>query len=135
MMFVLRSSRDDDVDAQDVLDALADETCQVILSELDEPKTAQELVEACDVSESTLYRKLERLKDASLLRSGLEIRADGHHTLRYEIDFDEVAISVDDERTLGLEISQSSPSPEDSPRKPWLGENARLRGSLSQSSD
>lgn len=97
--------RDDGLSADDVLDALGDDSAQRIIAALDEPRTASELSEECDVPLSTTYRKLELLTDASLLDESTEIRRDGQHTTRYALAFDAVTISVTDERELAVEVS------------------------------
>lgn len=106
-MVVLRSTRDDEsADPGAILEALDDETCQSIVAALAEPRTAPELATACDVPTSTLYRKLDLLVDASLVRSAVEIRDDGHHTLRYSRNFESVVVDVDDRHDLAVEITR-----------------------------
>lgn len=93
-------------DLQDVLDALDDEDCRAIVRALDEPMTASEVSEACDIPMSTTYRKLELLSDASLLSEGTELRADGHHATRYEVNFDEVSVTLSEDRELVASIER-----------------------------
>jgi DNA-binding transcriptional ArsR family regulator len=97
---------DEDPDLDTVLGALYDEDCRTIVAELDEPRTASELLERCDVPRSTLYRKLDRLTSATLLYEHTEIRADGSHAGRYEVDFREVVVTCDDDRVLDVEIDR-----------------------------
>ena len=61
-------SSEDTPEVQDVLDALDDPACRAILQETIEPMTANELRGACDIPKSILYRKLELLSSASLVR-------------------------------------------------------------------
>lgn len=91
---------------QSVLDALDDTDCRRIVEHLDEPMTASEVSEACDIPMSTTYRKLDLLTDASLLAEGTEIRPDGHHATRYEVDFDSVVVELDDDRHLDVSVSR-----------------------------
>ena len=53
---------------QDVLDAPDDPKCRAILRETVEPMTANELIDACDIPKSTLYREVELLSFAFLIR-------------------------------------------------------------------
>ena len=100
-------SRDEEPPSpQEVLDALADDAAQRFVSALSEPKTASELSEECDVPLSTTYRKLEKLTNASLLEESTEIRRDGQHTTRYAVAFEEVTVSVDDDRELAVEFTR-----------------------------
>lgn len=92
-------------DLEAVLDALHDEDCRRIVRQLDEPRTAKELIEACEDPSSTMYRKLEQLTDATLLREGVEIRAHGSHASRYEVNFREVVVVREDGK-LTVEIER-----------------------------
>jgi len=104
-----RSSGDpDDVDLDSVLDALNDDDCRRIVKALSEPMTAEELSDATGVPLSTTYRKLDRLTEAGLLEEGVEIRKDGQHVSRYILVFDEVSISLSENRDLEIELSRDS---------------------------
>ncbi|MFO7927860.1 MAG: helix-turn-helix domain-containing protein [Halobacteriota archaeon] len=100
--------RDDAPDLETVLGALHDEDCRAILAQLTEPRTARALLERCDVPRSTLYRKLDQLVEATLVQEGTEIREDGSHANRYELDFEEVVISRNEQVDLELEIKRPS---------------------------
>jgi len=95
-----------------VLDALDDEDCRDIVSVLDEPMTASEISDASDVPMSTTYRKLELLTDSSLLQEGIEVRSDGQHASRYAINFEEVIISLDENREFDVDIAHRARSPD-----------------------
>ncbi|QLD90755.1 helix-turn-helix domain-containing protein [Natronomonas salina] len=97
---------EEDPDLDTVLGALYDEDCRAIVAALDEPRTASELVERCDIPRSTLYRKLDRLTESTLLYEGTEIRQDGSHAGRYEVDFKEVVVTRDGDRVLDVEIER-----------------------------
>ncbi|WP_338739609.1 helix-turn-helix domain-containing protein [Haloplanus salilacus] len=101
-------SGDDSPDLQSVLDALDDADCRTIIRHFDEPMTATEVSEKCDIPMSTTYRKLDLLTDASLLVEGTEIRPGGHHATRYELDFETVSVGVTD--TQELEVSIDRPA-------------------------
>ncbi|MFC7137929.1 helix-turn-helix domain-containing protein [Halobaculum litoreum] len=96
----------DEPDLQPVLDALDDEDCRTIIEHLSEPLTAGEVSEECDIPMSTTYRKLDLLSDAQLLAEGVEVRQDGHHATRYRTDFEDVIVSLTDERTLDVRIDR-----------------------------
>ncbi|MFC7045344.1 helix-turn-helix domain-containing protein [Halobacteriaceae archaeon GCM10025711] len=99
-------AKEDAPDLQDVLDALDDPACRTIISNLEKPMTASEISDTCDIPLSTTYRKLELLSDASLLSEGTEIRPDGQHATRYDIDFDDVVISLDNEQAFEVSITR-----------------------------
>jgi DNA-binding transcriptional ArsR family regulator len=95
---------------QDVLDALDDPGCRAILRETVEPMTANELIDACDIPKSTLYRKLELLSSASLIREQDTINPGGGRLTYYEQAFDNVTISMDDVGTFSVEVDRPSQS-------------------------
>ncbi|MES3517035.1 MAG: helix-turn-helix domain-containing protein [Natronomonas sp.] len=110
---MVRDPLDDDEvdpDLESVLGALYDEDCRTIIESLEEPMTARDLNERCDIPRSTLYRKLDQLSEATLLSEGTEIREDGSHASRYERDFDAVLIAVEEEMNAGGESGESQQS-------------------------
>lgn len=97
---------DDSPDLDTVLGALQDDDCRTILSELTEPRTARELLDRCDIPRSTLYRKLDLLAEATLVREGTEIREDGSHANRYQLNFEEILITRDTNVEVEIEIER-----------------------------
>lgn len=91
---------------QTILDALDDPDCRAILREITEPMTANELKNALDIPKSTLYRKLKLLGDAALVRERIEIHSEGGRTTRYQRDFDDVIIRIEDGDTFDVAISR-----------------------------
>lgn len=91
---------------QEVLDALDDADCRAILRETAEPMTATELIDTCDIPQSTLYRKLELLSGASLVREQDTINPGGGRTTKYERNFDDVTISMDDENDFSVTVER-----------------------------
>lgn len=106
-------------EVQDVLDALEDPDCRRIVRQLDEPRTARELSEECDMALSTTYRKLELLSDASLVDERTKIRPGGHHTTQYALDFDAVRFSLDEVREFEVDISRPARAPEEQLAQLW----------------
>ena len=98
--------REEPPDLETVLDALDDADCRTIIRHLDEPMTASEVAEACDIPMSTTYRKLDLLSEASLLDEGTQVRSDGHHTTQYRLAFEEVSFGLDDARDLTVSIER-----------------------------
>lgn len=84
-----------------VLAALGDPENRTILRVTGEsPRTAAELRVETTIPNSTLYRKLERLVDLSLLESQVRAAGVGPHPTEYRRTFDAVYIdlSEDDDR-------------------------------------
>ncbi|MFB6073203.1 MAG: helix-turn-helix domain-containing protein [Halobacterium sp.] len=89
-------------DAGAVVEAIADPRAREVLAAARQPATAAELADRCGLSSSTLYRKLDELRDAGLLAVQNEIRTDGCHAARFRTAVDETHVSVDDG---GLSVS------------------------------
>ncbi|MFC7140517.1 helix-turn-helix domain-containing protein [Halosimplex aquaticum] len=96
----------DDTSLTDVLDALDDPECRAVLRETAEPMTATELIDACDIPKSTLYRKLDLLGSADLLRERDIITPGGGRTTKYQRDFDNVMISIDQNDCISVTIDR-----------------------------
>lgn len=83
-------------DRETALSVLADETALAVLSALDEPMTASEVTEACDVGTSTAYRKLETLVEAGLCEERITVRSDGCRVSRYRRRVAELRVAPGD---------------------------------------
>ncbi|OVE83303.1 winged helix-turn-helix domain-containing protein [Natronolimnobius baerhuensis] len=92
--------------ATEICAALDDPDCLEIIRTLEEPMTASELVDQCEIPQSTLYRKLELLTEATLLEESTEIRRDGHHASKYTVAFEDITLSLDENRELAVEIDR-----------------------------
>ncbi|AUV84320.1 ArsR family transcriptional regulator (plasmid) [Salinigranum rubrum] len=103
-------SPEDSPELQDVLDALDDPACRAILRETIEPMTANELLDACDIPKSTLYRKLELLSFASLVREQETINPGGGRVTYYERSFEDVTISMDDTGVFTVNVDRTPQS-------------------------
>lgn len=99
-------TEEDEPELTVVLAALHDEDCRSIIKNVEGAMTAQEVSETCDIPLSTTYRKLETMADATLLEELTEIRTDGRHTSRYRLAFEEVVLSVVEDRRLELSIAR-----------------------------
>lgn len=105
-----RTDEDEPV-LQVVLDAFDDPACRTIINHLDEPMTAKELADACDIPLSTMYRKLDLLSEASLVNERTEIRQDGQHTSRYALAVEEVRITLDATNQIDVQIKRAPAGP------------------------
>ncbi|GAA0472703.1 helix-turn-helix domain-containing protein [Halococcus dombrowskii] len=96
-----------------VLRSLDDDHCRAILSLLDSPKSASELRDECELSSSTVYRKLELLRESGLVREYTEVRRDGPNVTLYERDFSEITIGVDDDGGFTMSVTRPETDAED----------------------
>lgn len=81
----------------DVFALLDDEYARSLLAATShEPMTASELSDQCDMSVSTVYRRLDALESCDLVASRVRPDADGDHTREYESQLDRLLVSLDD---------------------------------------
>jgi DNA-binding transcriptional ArsR family regulator len=106
-------SASDSTELEAILDALDDADARAIIQALEEPMTASELSDACDIPLSTTYRKLDLLTDAALLQEGTQIRADGHHATTYEVAFDAVRIHLTEDHELDVQVERREKTPDE----------------------
>jgi len=79
----------------EVLALLEDDYSRSILEAVHaEPRSARDLVEVCDASRATVYRRLDRLDDVGLVDSWLSYDADGHHRTVFEATLDAVTVGL-----------------------------------------
>ncbi|MGM0371758.1 MAG: helix-turn-helix domain-containing protein [Halobacteriota archaeon] len=109
----------DPPDSQAVFDALEDSDCRRIIEHLDDPRTAKELSENCDLPLSTTYRKLDILTEASLLSERTVIQSDGHHTTQYEVAFEQVQIGLDEDHDIEIAIQRQPESTDERLETLW----------------
>lgn len=70
--------------AEELLELLGDEYAACILETVvEQPRTGREIVEATDISKATTYRRLERLENAGLVESTMQLDEDGHHCKQF----------------------------------------------------
>jgi len=112
-------SSESNASAEAICSALDDPDCREIIRTLETPMTAAELTEACDIPQSTLYRKLELLTEATLLEESTEIRRDGHHASKYTVAFDEITLGLDENRELSVDIERPAQTADERLAELW----------------
>lgn len=94
--------------SQNILYIFDDDGCRSILRALREPKTASELVNACEISFSTMYRKLDLLTESALIEEEIVIRTDGQNTTRFVRTFDQLQIQFDADLQMDISVDGNS---------------------------
>jgi DNA-binding transcriptional ArsR family regulator len=86
----------EECDLEDVAALLEDETVRTILTATSvEPMSASSLSERCGVSEPTIYRRLEDLRDCELVEERTEPDLDsGHHTKVYAPRLERLTVTL-----------------------------------------
>jgi DNA-binding transcriptional ArsR family regulator len=86
-----------DCDEAELLALLDDEYARAILTATsDKPMSADTLSERCDASVSTIYRRVDRLKEHDLLEEQTEFDPDGHHYSVYASRLEGVNVTFED---------------------------------------
>jgi len=97
-----------DPDPADVFALLDDEYARALLAATStEPMTPTELSDRCDMSLSTVYRRLNDLEECGLVAADVVPDADGNQPRRYEARLDELRVSLDD-GDFSLELATPS---------------------------
>jgi predicted transcriptional regulator len=79
------------------LGLLDDEYAREILTVLSvDPKQGRELVEVCEASRPTVYRRVNRLEDAGLVAAEMTVDPDGHHCKEFRLVRDRLTVTVED---------------------------------------
>lgn len=101
------------VDTEAVLTALDDPDCRALLeATAEEPLTAGELTDRCDIPRSTTYRKVEQLTEAGLLEERVRLSVDGKHASEYRRTFDDVTVSLGETEGITVGLSEATATPE-----------------------
>lgn len=85
-----------DEELASILSLLEDRYTRTILVETSvESMSAQELADRCDVADSTIYRRIERLQEHDLVAESQVLDSDGHHYKKYRARLDRVTIDLE----------------------------------------
>jgi DNA-binding transcriptional ArsR family regulator len=107
-----RGGMEEDGD-EEILALLEDEYARTILTELTtEPMSVSELCTACDMSDPTAYRRIDRLRAVELVTEKQELDPEGHHYKRYVSTVEEVTVVFGDGR-YDVEVTKPSKDPSD----------------------
>lgn len=82
-------------DTEEVLSLLSDDHARAILAAVGEDSLpARELVDRLEASRATVYRRLNSLESAGLIRTRTAYHPDGHHRQEYSLALDRVELSL-----------------------------------------
>ncbi|WP_135305106.1 ArsR/SmtB family transcription factor [Haloarcula amylovorans] len=80
----------------DILDILSDEYARDILAATSiKPMSAQQLADECEMSEPTVYRRVERLQTHGLLDEQTKVRTENNHYSVYTATLSEFSLALD----------------------------------------
>lgn len=83
---------------EEILDTIGDEHARTILASISrEPGSAKELAERLELSQPTIYRRLDVLKENELINDRTLVADDGNHYKEYTCNFNSTVISLEDD--------------------------------------
>lgn len=92
--------------------ALEDADCRAILEATsNEALAATELCDACDLSSSTAYRKVDQLTEAGLLEESIRLSQSGAHTSEYSLAISDLEIDLEGGLELTVTREQNAAAP------------------------
>lgn len=100
-------SEDSDVGA---FAAVIDDECSrsILAHAHDQYMSVSELADRCDVSEPTIYRRLEQLRELDLVVERTRPDEQGHHFREFQTNLDSITIEVTD-RGVEAHVSRREP--------------------------
>jgi Fe2+ or Zn2+ uptake regulation protein len=107
-MSSLNAEPEDDQSVEPILDALSVKANRKILSALNEPMTAAELVEECDISSSTVYRSLDILCETGLVEEHLAVNAESGRCSQFKRNIKRVSVFVGEDNRLTIRVERAS---------------------------
>jgi DNA-binding transcriptional ArsR family regulator len=95
--------------AVSVLEVISDEGSRAILRSLGDDMTPQDISNDCGIPLSTVYRKLETMQNASLVKQDVRMvkGKTGGHPETFDTDFERLTVELTDEGELRLHVSRS----------------------------
>jgi hypothetical protein len=91
-----------------VLACLADDDCRTILRATHTARTAPEISECCDIPLSTVYRKVDRLTELSLLETRIRIDSSGRHPTQYQRGIDGLLVQLGPHDDLSVSVYRAT---------------------------
>ncbi|MEY7848321.1 ArsR/SmtB family transcription factor [Natrarchaeobius sp. A-rgal3] len=88
----------DETPIEEVLNTIGDEHARTVLASISrEPGSAKELADRLDLSQPTIYRRLDVLQEHDLVKERTLVADDGNHYKEYRCNFDSTVISLEDD--------------------------------------
>lgn len=94
------------VDSEETLSMLGDDHAREILTAIStKPLPAREIANQLELSRATVYRRLNRLESAGVVRATMSYHPDGHHRKQFQADFDRLVLSIE---TDSIDVDKSA---------------------------
>jgi DNA-binding transcriptional ArsR family regulator len=93
----------------------AEYTLRILEAIRTEAKPARDVAEECGASRPTVYRRLNRLREAGLVDTAMSYDADGHHRTVFEATLEALSVDVTED---GLAVTVTTNGAGASPPRP-----------------
>ncbi|RQG98146.1 ArsR/SmtB family transcription factor [Natrarchaeobius oligotrophus] len=89
---------DDEAPIEEILNTIGDEHARTVLASISrEPGSAKELADRLDLSQPTIYRRIDVLQEYDLIKERTLVADDGNHYKEYTCNFNSTVISLEDD--------------------------------------
>ena len=113
------AKNEDKLAIQEVLNALDDPDCRTILKETTQPMTAKELSKDCEIALSTVYRKLDLLSTATLVRELHSVHPERGRLTLYQRDFEDLSVAIGDKDQFNVTVTRPTRSVDERLAEMW----------------
>ncbi|RQG92381.1 winged helix-turn-helix domain-containing protein [Natrarchaeobius chitinivorans] len=88
----------DETPIEEILNTIGDEHARTVLASVSRKSgSAKELADRLDLSQPTIYRRLDVLQEHDLIKERTLVADDGNHYKEYRCNFDSTVISLEDD--------------------------------------
>lgn len=98
-----------EVDTEELLGLLSNDYARAIMAEIsDEALPAREIAQRLDISRATVYRRLDWLEEAGVLKSTMSCEPNGNHRQRFRVIVDRLALSLESDGISVDDVDRST---------------------------
>jgi predicted transcriptional regulator len=98
-----------EVDTEELLGLLSNDYARAIMAEIsDEALPAREIARRLDISRATVYRRLDWLEEAGVLKSEMSYEPNGNHRQQFRVTVDRLALSLESDGISVDDVDRSA---------------------------
>jgi DNA-binding transcriptional ArsR family regulator len=98
-----------EVDTEELLGLLSNDYARAIMAEIsDEALPAREIARRLDISRATVYRRLDWLEEAGVLKSTMSCEPNGNHRQQFRVIVDRLALSLESDGISVDDVDRSA---------------------------
>ncbi len=98
VLYYIHPYMDEKSSIEEILDTIGDEHARTVLASISrEPGSAKELAARLELSQPTIYRRLDLLEKNDLIKHQTLVADDGNHYKEFRCNFNSTVISLEDD--------------------------------------